>query len=108
VAAKAENMATVPLPDTRASAISLVTAALRGDVDAVRFALDMCAVDEWVPMFHASLALLRGPPSTRLSRWAPTRQPRTPSICSGGSKQSLRAVVTPSIAAWVVASDVTN
>jgi hypothetical protein len=47
------------LPDTRASAISLVTAAIRGDVDTVRFALDMCDVDEFVPMFHASLALAR-------------------------------------------------
>jgi len=52
-------MTTVPLPDTRASAISLVTAAIRGDVDTVRFALDMCDVDEFVPMFHASLALAR-------------------------------------------------
>jgi hypothetical protein len=52
-------MTTVPMPDTREAAISLVTAALRGDVDSVRCAIDMCDVDEWVPMFHASLAWLR-------------------------------------------------
>ncbi len=52
-------MTTVPLPDTRQAAISLVVAAIRGDDDAVRFALDMCDADEFVPMFHASLALLR-------------------------------------------------
>jgi len=52
-------MITAPEPSTSASAISLVTAALRGDVDSVRFALDMCDVDEFVPTFHAGLALVR-------------------------------------------------
>jgi hypothetical protein len=52
-------MITAPEPDTRQAAISLVTAALRGDVDAVRCVIDAYDVDEFVPAVHAALALAR-------------------------------------------------
>jgi hypothetical protein len=52
-------MITAPQPSVRASAISLVTAAVRDDFDSVRFMLDMCDVDEFVASMHATLALMR-------------------------------------------------
>lgn len=50
---------TDPEPITRQAAISLVTAAVRDDFDAIRFMLNTLDVDEFVPMFHTSLTLLR-------------------------------------------------
>lgn len=52
-------MTTVPLPDTRQAAITIVTQVIRGDLDAVQRVLDAYDVDEFVPAMHASLALLR-------------------------------------------------
>jgi hypothetical protein len=52
-------MITTPEPATRSSAIFLVTSAFRGDAARVRWALDACDEAEFVPMFHASLDLMR-------------------------------------------------
>lgn len=54
------DMTTAPQPVTRAAAIGLVTQGLRGDFDGVRYTLDPCDIDEFVPPFHASLTLVRG------------------------------------------------